>query len=73
MALQQIIKRYLEIDRLITNQQSGDAEELAKTLGISKRQVYNYLNAMQALGRNVKFNPRKRTYTYLVKKRRSKH
>ncbi|WP_185154260.1 HTH domain-containing protein [Fulvivirga sp. M361] len=64
MALDKIIQRYIELDQLITNQESGNADDLAKALGISKRQVYNYFHAMHKIGINIKFNPAKQTYTY---------
>ncbi len=68
MALHQIIKRYIEIDKLITRQESGNADELARALGISKRQVYNYLSAMHKIGIDVEFNAIKQTYIYPKKK-----
>ena len=64
MALHQIIKRYIEIDELIKSRQSGNADRMAETLGMSKRQVYNYLNAMNRIGRFVEFDTMNQTYRY---------
>ena len=64
MALHKIIKHYIQLDQLITSQESGNADDIAKVLGISKRQVYNYLQALNEIGIRVEFNAIKRTYTY---------
>ncbi|MEM7108963.1 MAG: hypothetical protein AAF519_12115 [Bacteroidota bacterium] len=64
MALHQIIKRYIEIDALIKSRQSGNADRMAQTLGMSKRQVYNYLHAMNRIGRFVEFDTMNQTYRY---------
>ncbi|MEM6358878.1 MAG: HTH domain-containing protein [Bacteroidota bacterium] len=64
MALHQIIKRYIEIDQLIRSRQSGNADRIAETLGMSKRQVYNYLNALNKIGEFVEFDTINQTYRY---------
>ncbi|MEM1405426.1 MAG: HTH domain-containing protein [Bacteroidota bacterium] len=64
MALHQIIKRYIEIDELIRSRKSGNADRMAETLGMSKRQVYNYLNALNKIGEFVEFDTINQTYRY---------
>ncbi len=38
---------------------------MAKALGISRRQVYNYLNAMNKIGTPVEFDAINQTYMYI--------
>lgn len=64
MALHQIIKQYIELDKLIKSRKSGNAEVMAQSLGMSKRQVYNYLNALNRIGEQVEFDTINQTYRY---------
>ncbi|MEM9856570.1 MAG: HTH domain-containing protein [Bacteroidota bacterium] len=65
MALHQIIKRYIEIDKLIKSRKSGNADRMAETLGMSKRQVYNYLQALNQIGEFVEYDTINETYLYV--------
>jgi DeoR/GlpR family transcriptional regulator of sugar metabolism len=41
--------------RLITNSDTGTAEELARTLGVSRRTIFNDLEVLKIMGYQVMF------------------
>ena len=47
MALNDILDKFFKLEELINRQQSGSPGELSKTLDISKRQVLNYIRALE--------------------------
>jgi len=50
--------------RLITNSNTGTAEELAKTLGVSRRTIFNDLENLKILGYQVNFCQISRNYFF---------
>ena len=48
--------------RLITNSKTGTAEELAKTLGVSRRTIFNDLENLKILGYQINFCQTSRNY-----------
>lgn len=47
MGLQEILYRFNCLKRLIRDQRTGSPEDLADQLGLSKRQLLNYMNALK--------------------------
>ena len=64
MAIQEIMSRIDRIDQLIKMKATGPPEELAERLAVSKRQVYRYLEMIKNQGREIKYEPLRRSYTY---------
>ena len=64
MAIQQIMDRIQRIDQLIKMKATGSPEELADKLSISKRQVYRYLEMIKSDGKEIHYEPLRRSYTY---------
>lgn len=62
--LNDIIKRLQHIDILIREHNTGNAETLAKTISVSVRTVYKYLNTLKKLGVPIAFNAHTQTYYY---------
>ncbi len=59
------INRLQQIDQLIRQKRTGNAEELADKLNISRRQVYNWLDELKALGLEIDYNREIRSFVYL--------
>ena len=64
MAIQEIMNRIERIDQLIRMKATGSPEELASRLDISKRQVYRYLEMIKNQGKEIHYEPLRRSYTY---------
>lgn len=47
MGLQEILSRFRLLQELIAEENTGSPEELAQTLGVSKRQLLNYIIALK--------------------------
>lgn len=62
--LNEIIKRLQYIDNLIRAHKTGNAEELAKVIGVSARTVYKYLDLMKNFGAPIAFDANAKTYYY---------
>lgn len=59
------INRLQQLDQLIRQKQTGNAEILAKKLGISRRQTYNWLDELKSLGLQIEYNRQKQSFIYL--------
>ena len=58
-------QRFYDLDRLIYEQQTGNINELADKLKLSRRQTYKYLNALERISRHTKYDSQKNSYVYL--------
>lgn len=47
MGLQDILSRFNRLQELIEQESTGSPEDLAETLGVSKRQLLNYIIALK--------------------------
>lgn len=47
MGLQEILSRFNRLQELIEQESTGSPEDLAETLGVSKRQLLNYIIALK--------------------------
>lgn len=52
------------LDQLIRLKATGTPCQLAEKLGLSKRQVYRYIDEMKELGLNIDYCKRRGTYFY---------
>lgn len=66
-----VVNRILTMDVLISQQLTGKPERFAKKVGLSKRNLYNYLNAFRESGRPINYDKEWQTYYYPGEKYRS--
>jgi predicted DNA-binding transcriptional regulator YafY len=59
------LNRLQQIDQLIRQKRTGNADELAIKLKISRRQVYNWLNELKEIGLEIRYNRELRSFVYL--------
>ena len=64
MALFSQLDRYTRLHLLIRRAATGSAPELATKLGISERQVYNYLQELRDMGLPIAYDNFRATYHY---------
>lgn len=64
MSLKKFILIFRRIDFLIIHQCTGNPEELATKLHISKRQLFNYIRDLKELGYNIKYSHTRNSYYY---------
>lgn len=58
------INKLQQIDQLIRQKRTGNAQELGKKLGISRRQAYYWLEYIKDLGLDITYNRDRKTYEY---------
>lgn len=58
------INRLQQLDQLIRQKRTGNADELATTLGISRRQVYNWLDELKSLGLEIGYDRYRQSFIY---------
>jgi hypothetical protein len=59
--------RLESLDYLIRTKSTGSPSALARRLGISERTLYDYLDAMKALGAPIGYSKRNQSYYYKEK------
>ena len=59
------IDRLEQIDQLIRQRRTGNAEEFARKLNISRRHVYNWLDDLKLHGLEIEYNRELRSFVYL--------
>ncbi len=59
------LNRLQQIDQLIRQERTGNAEELAIKLNISRRQVYNWLDELKSLGLEIEYCRALQSFVYL--------
>lgn len=62
MAYEEYCRRIEHLKHLIKRECTGNANELAKILGISRSTLYNYLGTLQDEGNVIKFDVYRKTY-----------
>jgi len=58
------INRLEYIHFLIKTKSTGNPEQLAEKMEVSKRTVYEYLRALEYLGAEIRYNTQLESYTY---------
>lgn len=64
MSLNDQIQRYRQLHHLISKGATGNAKQLAVKLGVTERQVYNYLNELRDMNIPIEYDPVWQTYYY---------
>ena len=64
MSLMKHIHRYKQLHRLIGKGKTGDSKKLATKMGVTERQVYNYLKELRDMNIPVAYDPVWETYYY---------
>lgn len=59
------LNRLQQIDQLIRQRRTGNAEELAEKLNISRRQVYNWLEELKSYGLEIDYKREIKSFVYL--------
>lgn len=60
----EILERYQKIDKLIKRRSTGNPKSFAKKLGVSKSQLFNYLEELRDRGAEISYNKTLETYIY---------
>lgn len=63
-AISVYVERLTTLNELICNEQTGTLEDIGEELGVRKRQVAVYLNALNDLGRKARYNAKKKSFVY---------
>ncbi len=58
------LNRLQQIDQLIRQQRTGNAEEFAEKLGVSRRQVYYWLEELKEMGLEIEYSRELQSYVY---------
>ena len=64
MAVFDLMSKLEKLDYLIRSKATGTSKSLAKKLGVSERQVFNYLTLFKDLDAPVSYCPFRQTYLY---------
>jgi len=60
-----LLNRAQQIDQLIRQKRTGNADELAAKLNISRRQVYYWLEELKSYGLEIEYNRDLKSFVYL--------
>jgi biotin operon repressor len=58
------IERLRRMNQLIKSERTGSPEEFARTLRISRRQLFNYLDEIKSLGVEIGYSKASRSYYF---------
>lgn len=58
------IKKLEYLDNLIETKRTGNAEELGEKLGVSRKQVYNYINELKDMGVEIDYDRNIKSFIY---------
>jgi transcriptional antiterminator len=59
------IERLRRMDQLIRQQCTGNSDEFAERMGVSRRQLYNLIEELKDFGLPISFNRSSRTFFYI--------
>lgn len=66
MVLKDVVKRALIIHTLIEQKNTGTYKDLASDTGVSPRQIFNYLKALEfAVGKALEYDSEQNSYIYI--------
>jgi predicted DNA-binding transcriptional regulator YafY len=63
--MQATLKRLILLDRLISREETGTPQELAKRLKLSKSQLHNTLKELKSCGAPIAYNKGNQSYYYM--------
>ncbi|MBK7107400.1 MAG: hypothetical protein IPH62_19205 [Ignavibacteriae bacterium] len=58
------LERIKKINKLIKNQQTGNSNDFALKLNICRRQLFNIIEYLRAIGAPIKYNKKMETFYY---------
>lgn len=58
------IEKLKQIDYLIREKRTGNAESFAKKLDLSRRQVYNWINELRYYGLEISYDKHTKSFVY---------
>lgn len=58
------LNRLQQMDQLIRQKRTGNATEFAQKMGVSRRQIYNWLEDLRSMGLDIEYNRYKKSFTY---------
>ena len=64
MAYEEYCRRMERLQHYIKRECTGDADELAEKLGVSRRTLFNYLETLRIDRMAIKFSRYRKTYYY---------
>jgi len=73
MKLIQHIERLEKIEKLIQQSQTGTPDEFAGKIGISRRQLYNYLEEIRSYGVEIRYSRKHQSFRFENNKRLKIH
>lgn len=59
-----IFSKLTRLDYFIRNKASGSPAELAEKLGISRSQLYNYIDLLESMGASISFSRKRNCFYY---------
>lgn len=59
-----VVDRLSRINDLIKNKKTGNSNELAKTIRLSRSQIFNYLDHLKDMRVEINYNKTTRSYEY---------
>jgi len=64
MKIFEIVERYSLINKLIKEERTGTAKEFAKKIGVSRSQLYNYLDYLKSYEIEIHYDLHKKSFVY---------
>lgn len=64
MSIIKIIDRIRYIDYLIVKESTGNPEEFARRVGLSRSMLYENIDEMRALGAPIRYDRKRKTFFY---------
>mgnify|MGYP002397563204 CR=1 FL=1 len=52
------------LEQLIRLKATGTPDQLAERLGVSRRTVFNLIENLRQMGKDIKYDPNRKTYYY---------
>ncbi|MGY6520492.1 MAG: HTH domain-containing protein [Mongoliitalea sp.] len=62
------IERLQLLNKLVREQRTGSPEELANRLGVSRRQLYVYLEYLKDMGLDIQFSRKQNSFVFACQK-----
>lgn len=59
-----VVERLIKMDSLIKKEKTGNSNQFAQKLGISRSQFYNDIDELKDLGIKIRYNKYKLSYEY---------
>ncbi len=64
MKIIELVERLNRVHKLILNKKTGRPDDFAKTIKVSKSQIFNYLDYIRDFGAEITYNSSAESYEY---------